>query len=287
MTIPELFAKGGPAMWPLFVLSILTLSVTVERLWFWVNVLNREKEIVKQVLEAAYYDWNTAMNTARRFNNQPIGRLLYAPLRLANPEPEVFRLALEASADEELASMRQGEKFLEAVIALAPLLGLLGTVLGLIQSLGNIRLGDIGTASTQGVTLGIGEALISTATGLIVAIVSLVFYRLFQVFLFTQLKVFRQAGSELELLYRQSWALTYGTVAQAGTYVANTPNPPAAPNSPTALEIPDPSHEAIDHAGSPANLSIDSSSPSPESASPQLPSPALLPNYPDTPPETP
>lgn len=120
--------------------------------------------------------------------------------------------------------MRRGEKFLEAVIALSPLLGLLGTVLGLIRSLGNIRLGDLGTASTEGVTIGIGEALISTASGLVVAIVSLAFYRLFQVFLFTQVKVFRRAGSELELLYRQSWALTYG------------PNANNEPPAPTAIE---------------------------------------------------
>jgi len=93
--------------------------------------------------------------------------------------------------------MRRGEKSLEAVIALSPLLGLLGTVLGLINSLGEIRIGDLGTASTAGVTLGIGEALISTAAGLVVAIVALAFYRLFQSLLFTQVKLFRRAGSEL------------------------------------------------------------------------------------------
>ncbi|HEY9882492.1 MAG TPA: MotA/TolQ/ExbB proton channel family protein, partial [Thermosynechococcaceae cyanobacterium] len=90
-------------------------------------------------------------------------------------------------------------------IALSPLLGLLGTVLGLIISLGSIRIGDIGTASTAGVTTGIGEALISTAAGLVVAILSLVFYRLFQGLLFNQVKIFRKAGNDLELLYRQYW----------------------------------------------------------------------------------
>jgi biopolymer transport protein ExbB len=209
MTALELFEDIGPAKWPLFVLSIVALSVIIERLWFWSNVLTREKQIVKQVLEAAYHDWNNAMDVARRHTRQPIGRFLYAPLNLVNPEPEVFRLALEAAADEELITMRRGEKFLEAIIALAPLLGLLGTVLGLIQSLGNIELGDLGTTSTTGVTLGIGNALKSTAAGLIVAVVSLVFYRLFQVFLLTQAKVFGRAGSDLELLYRQAWALTY------------------------------------------------------------------------------
>jgi biopolymer transport protein ExbB len=75
--------------------------------------------------------------------------------------------------------------------------------LGLIRSLSGIRLGDLGTSSTAGVTLGISESLISTAAGLIVAITSLVFYRLFQGFLFNQVKIFRRAGNELELMYRQ------------------------------------------------------------------------------------
>jgi biopolymer transport protein ExbB len=142
---------------------------------------------------------------AKRAKTQPVGRFLAAPLRLENPDPEVFRLALEAAADEELAEMRKGDKMLEATIAIAPLLGLLGTVLGLINSLGSIRISDLGTDSTAGVTLGIGEALISTAAGLIVAIISLVFYRFFQALLFNQVKLFRQAGNELELVYRQAW----------------------------------------------------------------------------------
>lgn len=63
----------------------------------------------------------------------------------------------------------------------------------------------MGTASTAGVTLGIGEALISTAAGLIIAIVSLAFYRVFQGLWFNQMRVFRKVGSELEVLYRQRW----------------------------------------------------------------------------------
>ncbi|HLO51124.1 MAG TPA: MotA/TolQ/ExbB proton channel family protein [Kamptonema sp.] len=205
MSIQEIVAKGGPAMWPLLVLSILSVSTIIERLWFWANILTKEKLIVNRVLEAARRDWGAANEIARQADGQPIGRFLYAPLRLYTPEPEVFRLALEAAADEELASMRRGDKILEAAIALAPLLGLLGTVLGLINSLSAIRLGDIGTSATAGVTLGISEALISTATGMVVAIVSLAFYRLFQAFLFNQVKIFRKAGNELELLYRQYW----------------------------------------------------------------------------------
>ncbi|MGL6139554.1 MAG: MotA/TolQ/ExbB proton channel family protein, partial [Planktothrix sp.] len=66
-------------------------------------------------------------------------------------------------------------------------------------------LGDIGTSSSADVTLGIAEALITTATGLIVAIISLAFYRVFQGLMFGQVKIFRKAGNELELMYRQNW----------------------------------------------------------------------------------
>lgn len=192
-------------MWPLLVLSILSLSVIIERLWFWFRILTHEREIVERVLSAAHDNWGSAMHLAKRATNQPIGRFLYAPLRLSQPDPEVFRLALEATAEDEIASMRRGEKILETVISLSPLLGLLGTVLGLIQSLRSIRLGDLATSSAAGVTLGIGESLISTAAGLIVAITSLAFYRFFQGFVANQVKVFHRAGNDLELLYRQSW----------------------------------------------------------------------------------
>ncbi|PSB51474.1 biopolymer transporter ExbB [filamentous cyanobacterium Phorm 6] len=205
MNIQELFQKGGPAMWPLLLLSILSVSTIIERLWFWASLLSKEKQIVNRILDTARSDWGAANEIARQANRQPIGRFLSAPLRLYNPEPELFRLALEAAADEELASMRRGDKMLEATIAISPLLGLLGTVLGLMKSLESIDLGSIGTEATKGVTLGISAALITTATGMAVAIFTLVFYRIFQAFLFNQAKIFRKAGNELELLYRQYW----------------------------------------------------------------------------------
>lgn len=248
MDILDLFQRGGPAMWPLAVLSVLALSVILERLWFWLRILTQEKQIVNRVLDAAQDDWDIAADIAKQATDQPIGRFLYAPLRLLKVDLETFRLALEATAEDELAGMRRGEKLLEAVIALSPLLGLLGTVLGLIQSLRAIRIGDLGTESTAGVTTGIGESLISTAAGLIVAIVSLVFYRLFQGFLVNQVKVFRSAGNELELLYRQSppeFSKSTSTVQDASRdsftsrrkQAKNTfPQPPESPNVNDSLD---------------------------------------------------
>jgi biopolymer transport protein ExbB len=174
-------------------------------MWFWTSILWRERRIVERVLDAAETNWQVAAEMALEGRRQPIGRYLYAPLRLVNPDPEVFRLALEAAADDELALMRRGDKLLEAVVTISPLLGLLGTVLGLIRSLRSISFSDLGTASVAGVPIGIGEALISTAAGMIVAIISLVFYRFFQALWYNQVRIFRKAGSELELLYRQDW----------------------------------------------------------------------------------
>ncbi|NJN72842.1 MAG: MotA/TolQ/ExbB proton channel family protein [Limnothrix sp. RL_2_0] len=205
MDFLEMLNRGGPAMWPLVVLSIMALSTIIERIWFWWQVVQQSQRVQDKILDAAHYQWQAVSEIARTCQKHPLGRFLYAPLKQEYADPEIFHLALEAAADEELSLMRRGEKLLEAVIALSPLLGLLGTVLGLISSLGSIQLSDLGTDSTTGVTLGIGESLISTASGLIVAIISLAFYRLFQAFSSNQVRLFRQAGSELELLYRQNF----------------------------------------------------------------------------------
>jgi biopolymer transport protein ExbB len=207
MDVRDLFEKGGTTMWPLFALSVLSLATILERLWFWFKTLRKEEELVASVLAAsANNEWDTAARIAQQERNRkPIGRFLYEPLKRANPDPETFKLALEASAEEEIATMRKGDKMLESIIALAPLLGLLGTVLGLIRSLNGVKLTDLGTAAGSNVTLGISESLISTAAGMIVAIFSLAFYRLFQGLIFGQIKLFRGAGNQLELLYREHW----------------------------------------------------------------------------------
>ena len=207
MNAIKLFEDGGLVMWPLLGLSILSLATILERLWFWFKTTRKEEELVERVLEAGANDeWDTAAQIAKQERNRkPLGRFLYAPLKRTNPDPETFKLALEASAEDEIALMRKGDKTLESVIALAPLLGLLGTVLGLIRSLQGVNLTNLGTSASANVTIGISESLIATATGMVVAIFSLAFYRLFQGLIFNQIKLFRGAGNQLELLYREHW----------------------------------------------------------------------------------
>jgi len=126
----ELMQKGGLAMWPLLFLSILSISTIIERIWFWSKILFKSSQVLNRILDVAERDWDLAVKVAKDYADYPIGKFLLAPLRLNNPDPEVFHLALESAADDELALMRRGDKILEAIIALSPLLGLLGTVLG-------------------------------------------------------------------------------------------------------------------------------------------------------------
>jgi biopolymer transport protein ExbB len=219
----KLFETGGVIMWPLFGLSILSVATIMERLWFWFKTLKKEEELVDRVLEAtASEEWETAAQIAKQGRNkQAIARFLYAPLKRTSPDPETFKLALEAAAEDELSKMRRGDKILESIIAIAPLLGLLGTVLGLIKSLSGLKPGDLGTDAGANITAGIGESLYATATGMFVAILSLSFYRLFQGLISGQVKLFRRAGNQLELQYREHWINKGKSIGEQDTELIN------------------------------------------------------------------
>lgn len=193
-------------MWPLLVLSVLTIACALDRAWFWFRLLTQEDRIVHEVLDAARYDLQKAAEAADCARHLPIGRFLYAPLKLKQPTPETFRLAMEAAGDKEFVQMRKGDKLLETVVAVAPLLGLLGTVTGLIVTFSNLKVGGGGsTAEASKAAAGIGEALITTAAGMIVAIIALLIFRMLVTLQSTQMDYFSEVGSELELIYRQVW----------------------------------------------------------------------------------
>lgn len=193
-------------MVPIVGLSIATIACALEQGRFWVQFLSQEDRIVHDVLEAARVDLDKAAAIAYQAQSLPIGRFLLAPLKLKTPTPETFRLALEAAGDKEFAKMRKGDKLLESVVGIAPLLGLLGTVTGLIITFNNLNIG--GGAASDSATkaaAGIGEALITTAGGMVVAIIALAFFRIFVTLQSQQVDYFAEVGSELELIYRQVW----------------------------------------------------------------------------------
>ncbi|NEP12223.1 MAG: MotA/TolQ/ExbB proton channel family protein [Symploca sp. SIO1A3] len=202
----DLLLKGGPVMWPLLGLSVLAIACALERTWFWFRLLTKEDRIVHNVLEAARYDLSEAARIADYAQFLPIGRFLFAPLSLKQPTPETFRLAMEAAGDKEFIQMRKGDKMLETIIAVAPLLGLLGTVTGLIGTFNNLNIGGGGsTADASRAAAGIGEALLTTAAGMLVAIIALLIFRTLVTLQSQQMDYFTEVGSELELIYRQFW----------------------------------------------------------------------------------
>ena len=202
----DLAIKGGPTMIPMLGLSVATIACGLERAWFWYQLTSQEDRIVHDVLESAQYDLEEARVVAERAIELPIGRYLLAPLRLHRPTPETFRLAMETVGDREFVQMRKGDKLLETVVAIAPLLGLLGTVTGLIATFGNLNIGGGGSAeSTTKAAAGIGEALIATASGMIIAIIALVIFRSLVALQARQMDYFDEVGAELELIYRQCW----------------------------------------------------------------------------------
>lgn len=202
----DLIHQGGPTMIPMVGMSVMTFACALERALFWFRLLSQEDHIVKEVLDAARYDLEKAASIAEHSKSLPIGRFLLAPLKLRKPTPETFSLAMEAAADKEFAQMRRGDKLLESVVGIAPLLGLLGTVTGLIATFSNLNIGGGGASEGAGkAAAGIGEALITTATGMIVAIIALVFFRILVTLQAQQTDYFSEVGSELELIYRQCW----------------------------------------------------------------------------------
>jgi biopolymer transport protein ExbB len=227
-TVLDLVREGGIVMYPLTVLSVITVACSLERGAFWYGLLSTEQRIAHDVLATARYSLDDARDVADKVRHTPIGRYLLAPLSLHNPNPETFRLALEAAADKEFVKMRKGDKILETIVAISPLLGLLGTVTGLIATFDSLNVGGGGTGeSATKAAGGIGEALISTAAGMIVAILALVAYRTFISFQGRQMDYFSDIGSELELIYRQVW---YDSLVTDGGRSLRA-MPPAIPES--------------------------------------------------------
>lgn len=206
MGINNLFASGGIVMWPLFGFSVLALALIIERIRFWVRINNRQTRIIREVLNLYRLDNVVgAIDKLKKNADLPLARIFLAPLELEQPNPEEFRLALESEAQAEIPLLKRFQNIFETIIGLAPLLGLLGTVLGLITSFASLDIGDVGGTKTVGVTAGISEALVSTATGLVVAIFTLLFANSFRGLYMRQIALIQEYGGQLELLYRRRY----------------------------------------------------------------------------------
>lgn len=206
MPLQRLFASGGIVMYPLLGFSLLAIALILERIIFWVRIQNRQTKVVREVLQL--YNQNNLAGVFSRLEENidlPIARIFLAALSRNRPTPEAFRLALESAAQAELPLLRRFNTIFDTIVGLAPLLGLLGTILGLINSFASLRIGEVAGSSATGVTAGISEALVSTASGLIVAIFTLLFSNTFRGLYRRQFALIQEYGGQLELIYRERY----------------------------------------------------------------------------------
>ena len=166
----DLFIKGKEIMWPILLLSFVAITVVVERLLFiFRENASREPEVVEKMLEAVERgDIDSALAIGRKSKDFIAKILVYS---LSNRQYSLSNAFIRASG-QELSRFQQGMATLDTCITAAPLLGLLGTVTGMMRTFGALGTGDIGAAAGQ-ITGGVAEALIATACGLAIAILSL------------------------------------------------------------------------------------------------------------------
>ena len=169
----DLFIKGKEIMWPLILLSFILITVVLERVLFIIREnASREPEVVEKMLESVERgDIDGALAIGRKSKDFIAKILVYS---LTNRQYSMSNAFIRASG-QELARYQQGMATLDTCITAAPLLGLLGTVTGMMRTFGALGTGDIGAAAGQ-ITGGVAEALIATAMGLAVAIVGLLPY---------------------------------------------------------------------------------------------------------------
>jgi len=205
MNYVKIFTDGGIVMYPLLLALILVITLAIERLYFWSKIGNRQKQLIRTVLDLYQNQSPLVFDKLEREQDLPIARIFMTAIGLKNPTPEAFRLAIENEAHAEIPILRRFINVFDAVIGLAPLLGLLGTVTGLISSFASLKIGQGGGSSSSDVVGGISEALVSTASGVIVAILASICANLFRGLYQRQLSQIHESIGQLELIHRCRW----------------------------------------------------------------------------------
>ncbi len=165
----DLFHKGGPIMYPIAVVTLVAVCIFVERLFWWLRFAT--KRSVKQLDEV--YEKLEAGDLAKAIaqsakSSDPVVRMIHHGLQHRHSS---MQGALEVAAGQELRDAGRFLSAMDTIVTLAPLLGLLGTVTGIMGSFTSIGSSEL---AVEKVTGGIGEALIATAAGLGIAIGTLV-----------------------------------------------------------------------------------------------------------------
>ncbi len=174
----ELFKAGGFLMWPLLLCSIISVAIIAERFWSL-----QTKRILSTNLVKRVWEWNESGYLNERHieslrKDSPLGRILAAGLVNRKHDREVMKESIEEVGRHVAHDLERFLNTLGTIASITPLLGLLGTVIGMIKVFTVITAQGVGDPAV--LAEGISEALITTAAGLTVAIPSLMFYRYFR-----------------------------------------------------------------------------------------------------------
>lgn len=173
----ELIKAGGWLMVPIIVCSIVAMTIIIERLWMLRSARVVPENLVAQVWQLHRDGKLSSAHIATVRDGSPLGRILAAGLVNRNHSREIMKESIEESGRQVVAQLERYLNTLGTIASIAPLLGLLGTVIGMIKVFSAITIAGVGNPTV--LAGGISEALLTTAAGLSVAIPSLMFHRYF------------------------------------------------------------------------------------------------------------
>ncbi|MCW7469295.1 MotA/TolQ/ExbB proton channel family protein [Leptospira kanakyensis] len=175
----SLFLTGGWSMWPLLLSSIVAFGVILERIYFFFTAKLVRKGYNQDLQDAIDASGMNGIEEFLKANEgQRITDVLKNGMEVSQNDPEIFASGIEREAGEVMTLLEKGLTVLSAVSTIAPLVGFLGTVSGMINAFDAIANAD--QVNAKVVAGGIKEALITTAAGLIVAIPAMTFYQYLQ-----------------------------------------------------------------------------------------------------------
>lgn len=191
-----IFSKGGPVMYPLLACSVIAVSVVIDRVIFWMKQsLQRRPLLVDEVIELyGRRDWDAIRQQTAGSKDYIVNVLISGILHRKYSMVK----AMESAAAEEIKRMRRFMGVLDTMITVAPLLGIFGTVIGIISSFE--ILGSAGIEHPEAVTAGIAQALITTAAGLGIAILSVFPYNYFNSRVENAAQTIERYATSLELV---------------------------------------------------------------------------------------
>jgi biopolymer transport protein ExbB len=174
----SILIAGGWFIWPLLVCSILLISIVLERLWFLQRRLITPKGLLRQVQNLIEKESFHSHNQEEISSTSQLGDLLQYCYQYRSNSREFVEIKAEEKASEIKLILERNLSMLSTIASISPLLGLLGTVVGMITVFSNIDIN--GSSNTDLLAAGISEALITTAFGLIIAVPAIIFFRYFE-----------------------------------------------------------------------------------------------------------